>query len=278
MTRQGWGCYDKRVKEYEKGQVLLIVVLVMVVALTVGLSVITRTITSNRITVEEENSERAFSAAEAGLELSLGNNTPTSGTLQNRSSYTTTISNVSGADISLNNGAAILKDDPVDVWLAQYPNYTNPWSGNVTIYWGSATETCATSETNNTRAALDVILIRGSLAAPQMSHFALDPCPARAATNRFESIPTSPTTINGKTFGFSRTITILPASPGLLMRIIPLYAPSTIAVRGTTPLPSQGTIIESVGVADNTQRKIVSFQGYPSLPTELFPFVLFSPK
>ena len=62
------------------------------------------------------------------------------------------------------------------------------------------------------------------------------------------------------------------------MRIMPLYAAAPIAVRGSATLPSQGTRIESVGTSDQTQRKIVSFTSYPSLPTELFPFVLFSPK
>ena len=266
-------------KEYEKGQVLLIVVLVMIVTLTIGLSVVTRTINNNRITTEEQNSEQAFSAAEAGLERSLASNTASSGTFTtNNSSYTTVIKNLSGPDILLNNGTPVLKDNAVDVWLAQYPNYTTPWSGNVTIYWGSSSEPCTTSETTNKRAALEIVLIRGSLAAPQMTHYALDPCAARASANRFESIALGGGTISGKTFSYNKTITIAAGSPGLLMRIIPLYASSTIAVRGSTALPSQGTVIESVGTVDKTARKIVSFRGYPSLPTELFPFVLFSPK
>ena len=266
-------------KEYEKGQVLLIVVLVMIVTLTIGLSVVTRTITNNRITTEEQNSEQAFSAAEAGLEKSLATNVATTGNFAtNNSSYTTVIRNVSGADILLNNGTPVLKDNPIDVWLAQYPTYATPWSGNVTVYWGSSSENCASSEASNTRAALEVVIIRGSLAAPQVTHYGLDPCAARASSNRFESIPQAGGTIGGKTFSYSKTITIAPASPGLLMRIIPLYASSTIAVRGSTALPSQGTIIESVGTVDKTKRKIISFRGYPSLPTELFPFILFSPK
>jgi len=266
-------------KEYERGQVLLIVVLVMIVTLTIGLSVVTRTINNNRVTTEESNSEQAFSAAEAGLEKSLATNLSTTGSFTtNNSSYTTVIRNVSGPDILLNNGTPVFKDNAIDVWLSQYPNYTTPWSGNITIYWGSSSETCSTSEAANKRAALEVVLIRGSLAAPQMTHYSLDPCGARASANRFESIPLGGGTIGGKTFGYSKTIAIAPASPGLLMRIIPLYASSTVAVRGSTALPSQGTVIESVGTVDKTARKIVSFRGYPSLPTELFPFILFSPK
>lgn len=278
IDRQGWGCYDKTVKEYEKGQVLLIVVLVMIVALTVGLSIVSRTITSNRITTEEQNSEQAFSAAEAGLEQALSNNQATAGAFLNRATYTTTVRTVSGNDILLNNGAPILKDSASDVWLSQYPGNTSPWSGNLTVYWGNPSDTCTANEATNSRAALEVVLISGTRAVPRVTHYALDPCPARAANNRFESISGSSATIGGKTFAYSKVITILPASPGLLMRIVPLYASSPVAVRGSTALPAQGTLVESVGTADNTQRKIVSFRGYPSLPTELFPFILFSPK
>ena len=50
-------------KEIEKGQTLLIVVLVMVISLTVGLSVVSKTITNLRTTTEEADSAKALSAA-----------------------------------------------------------------------------------------------------------------------------------------------------------------------------------------------------------------------
>ena len=53
------------------GQTLLVVVLMMVVALTVSLSVVLRSVSNVRTSTDEENSSRAFSAAEAGLELAL---------------------------------------------------------------------------------------------------------------------------------------------------------------------------------------------------------------
>src|SRR5882724_2093664 len=124
-------------KESQRGQVLLIIILVMTVALTVGLSVATRTVTNLRTTAEEENSQRAFSAAEAGVEQALQNNIANSGTFTNNTSYQTSLSALSGIEFLLNNGTPILKDNPEDIWLSTYPGYTNPWSGNVTIYWGN---------------------------------------------------------------------------------------------------------------------------------------------
>jgi len=54
-----------------KGQALLIVLLVMAVILTVVLSSVSRTVTNVAITGLEEDALRAFSAAEAGVEQSL---------------------------------------------------------------------------------------------------------------------------------------------------------------------------------------------------------------
>ncbi len=47
----------------QSGQALLIIVLVMVVALTIGLSVASRTITNLRTSREQASSQKALSAA-----------------------------------------------------------------------------------------------------------------------------------------------------------------------------------------------------------------------
>ena len=56
----------------QKGQALLIVLLVTAVALTVGLAAVSRSVTDVQISKEEEEAVRAFSAAEAGIEEVLG--------------------------------------------------------------------------------------------------------------------------------------------------------------------------------------------------------------
>lgn len=286
-------CYDKVMSEYQKGppantdasddwqagQALLIVVLIMVVALTIGLSVAGRVITNSRTATEQENSQRAFSAAEAGIEQALtqGDLSPLSGQLRN-ASYTTTIADLTGNDFLLNNGISIRKDAPVDIWLSTYPDYTSPWSGNLTINWGTGTEVCNSSENSNTQAALDIVIISGTKVNPLLSHYALDPCSPRSAINKFEYVSTPGSVISGKAYAYKKTIIV---SSGLIARVIPLYAPTIVAVeKGSldSNLPSQGKLITSVGVSDTTQRKVVSFQGYPSLPAELFPYVLFVPK
>lgn len=71
----------KNLKNHSSGQALLIVVLVMAVALTIGLAVISRSITDIKISRQEEESSRVFSVAEAGIEEALKLGSGTSGTI-----------------------------------------------------------------------------------------------------------------------------------------------------------------------------------------------------
>lgn len=272
----------------QEGQILLIVVLVMVVVLTVGLSVVARTINNVRTSAEEASSERAFSAAEAGIEQALTNNVAVTGSFANKAQYQTTINPLSGLEMALNNGAMISKDDGVDVWLAQYPDYSGPWNGYITVYWGKPSDVCNPSESVNTMAAIEVIIISGirndpnPANQPKLTHYAIDPCAARRALNNFDFGPPGQTRVKGVDYNYKWDFNI---KNGLIMRIVPLYASTYIGVKGCdskdkncNALPRQGDIIESVGTADGTQRKIVSYRAYPRLPGELFQFVFLSPK
>ncbi len=55
----------------QEGQIGLIVLLLTVVLLTIGLSIATRSVTDIRLSRQEEESSRAFNAAEAGIEDAL---------------------------------------------------------------------------------------------------------------------------------------------------------------------------------------------------------------
>lgn len=268
--------------EYQRGQVLLIVVLVMVTVLTIGLSVAARTITNIRTSEEVDNSEKAFSAAEAGIEQSLTTNEPVTGSFGNNSSFETTINTIEGNEFTLNDSLPVEKDSASDIWLSEYPSYANQWSGTLTLHWGEAGGNCNASEAINSNAALEVVVLSGGTANPVVDRFALDPCSQRRLNNNFEFISVNPATIDGRDYQYQRTFTV---NSGLFIRVIPLYSSANIAVRSCdsagnncNPLPSQGTVIESIGSADNTQRRLVTVRLYPKLPTELFPYSFFIPQ
>ncbi len=283
----------KDLQKAQSGQIFLLVILIMAVVSTIALSVITRSVTNIRTTTDEENSERAFSAAEAGIERALATNLAANQTVSgsfttsNGASYQTTASSLSGLAFLLNNGVPILKDDVQDVWLTDYPNYTTPWGGSrLTFYWGMSQDDCEPVPENNTQAAIEIILLAGTKASPTITRYAVDPCVDRRSGNKFTAPDSGSGVVSGYTFANKKTINV---SSGLMVRVIPLYASALIGVKGCasgvgdvtslcTPIPPQGTVFESVGTSDVTKRKIISFRGYPKIPRELFPFIIFSPK
>ena len=257
----------------EKGQVVLIVVLVMVVALTVGLSIATRSVTNLRTSTEEISSQQALSAAEAGVEQVLKSSSSiATDTLSNGTTYKTDISAVSGTSFLLAGGNITAKNDSIDLWLSDYSVdpaklYANPWSGSLTVYWGTSSTSC-----NN--AALEIALITGPKTSPKVTKYGFDPCSARANSNNLTFVSSSSQSVAGKTFYHNKVITV---TNGIIARIVPLYVGTAIGILGSSALPSQGSIINSTGTSGNTQRKVNVFQGYPKLPSEFFPYGLFSP-
>ncbi len=258
----------------QKGQSLLIVVLVMVIALTVGLSIASRSITSFKNSTDQVNSQKALSAAEAGVEQAIKSNASIANSnFSQDSGFTTTLTQISGTTFILNGGNPISQDDGIDLWLTPYSSdsaslYQNPWNGTFTVYWGDASGAC-----NN--AALEVVLISGTRTAPSIQRYAFDPCQTRSTGNHFTYISPGQSTVAGKTFYYqSQTI---PVTNGLIARIIPVYANTPAALIGTAAFPSQGSVITSVGTAGSTARKVNVFQGYPEVPSEYFLYNLFSP-
>ena len=267
----------------QRGQTLLIVVLVMVVVLTMGLAVASRSIIGMRTSTEQSESQKALSAAEAGIEQALtetviSSEDPISGTLDNNATFKRTASLVKGASFNLNGGNIVAKDEGFDVWLSDYSTessliYSNPWSGKLIIRWGEdSSDACK-------NAALEIVVLSGEKDNPTLTKYAVDPCGKRAEANSFTSKElASVVEKNGKTYYYASSITI---NNGFLARIIPLYYSSSIGVEGgtgTLPLPPQGSVIESTGTVNETTRKVTVFRGYPRLPSELFQYSLFTPN
>lgn len=258
--------------EKEGGQVLLVVLLITVIALTVGLSVASRNIVSQRTSQEEASSQKALAAAEAGIEQSLksGISIPIA-TFETNTTYVTTVIPVLGTEVLVNGGNVIPKDEGADIWLVAHdpssgePIFTTPWSGSLRIYWGDASGSC-----NN--AALEIIVVYDPFPY-KLKRYAYDPCALRRGDNNF--LPTSGGgSVSGKPFSYSSPS--ISVTSGFLARVVPLYASATIGATASIALLSQGSIIGATGESLGTTRKINVFKGYPQLPIEYF-YGLFSP-
>ena len=127
----------------EAGQILLIVILVAVVASTIGLSITSRSIISLRTSTEEAESQKALAAAEAGIERAMQGNIPialSEQTVNNsgggkNSAYFTKVDEVQSFSFLLNGESKTLdsagniakvipntvpKDEGVDVWFIKH--------------------------------------------------------------------------------------------------------------------------------------------------------------
>ena len=131
----------------ESGQALLIVLLGMAVVLTLVLSIVSRSINDVSITKKDEDSLRAFSAAEAGIEQMLVGGPTTSEFPESNSSFTGSISDVGGQNYynMVNNLAS---GDVGTVWFVSHDNTgnikcdgqnpcINPSGKSLNICWGT---------------------------------------------------------------------------------------------------------------------------------------------
>lgn len=268
-------------KYNQSGQILLIVVLSMVVALSVSLSIASRTISNLRISKQNEESQRAFQAAEAGLERAVrqvysgGNTGEFAESLTNNANFSVDIQPEQG-NMQLNGGDFIERSVGLDVWLSNYPDYASPYNGRVRLYWGSTGQACNGSG-DQYPAAIEVLLLYGDRNNPQMMRELFDPCASRipgAVTAQ-----AGPHDHLGTTYQYSA---VFPSTSsitnGLLFKVIPIYNSTRmgIAALNTGVIPVQGSVITSTGKSGDAVRRIKYFQAFPQIPNELFPYAIVS--
>lgn len=283
------------VKKGQRGQILLIVVLTMIVALTVGLSIAARIVTELRLSKQNEESQRAFQAAESGIQQTLARqsaigsiNAPI--TFDNNSAFSTTFVTDSGAAIVLNNGLEVDQAIGADVWLSDYsPNpalqFLNPMGGGnpvaITLYWGSTSQaSCGSTAGDSAAPAIEVTLLRGPIANPTISRNVFEAAGCNRITNAIVGTTSGgPFTLKGTTFRNSVNLTFNGSSlsNGLVMKVIPIYNSTVVGFQSDgTLFPAQGSIVTSTGTSGDTVRKVEYYQSYPQLPLEVFPYSLLS--
>lgn len=268
-------------KNSENGQILLIVVLTMILALTVGLSIASRTVTELKLARQSEESQRALQAAEAGIEQVAKSPTLTSsGTFTNNAKFTTTVTTDSDTQVLLNNGQEVDQATGSDVWLSEHTTYANPMGNGspvtVTIYWGTKDQsTCSVSGGPAVIPALEILLLEGSIDVPTFKKYVYEPslCSRIPGATKIATSSTA-TNVNGVDFYYS--ISLPSITNGRIMKIVPIYASGKIGIKSSGPaFPAQGSIIESTGTSGDTVRKVIYYQSFPQLP-EVFQYSILS--
>lgn len=284
-----------RIINNNSGQIVLLLVLITVVGLTIGLSLISRTVTDVRISSQIEQSGRAFSAAEAGVENALqsinsGAITPTGSLSINNLEAS---ANYSIRSFGGTSDVLVFKQTEVNstqvVWLINHDNGRNiiiptpPAVGPVT--YDSAIDICWGTNPNS-EPALEISLYYISGGEYKVAKGAYEGIGGRG--NWFESPDSGINNCSGN-YRYHKVLTFNSPSPNgfgisdssavlLALRLKPIYASTGLAVHplgGSFNLPIQGEIIISVGqTGTDTVRKIEVINNYKQMPT-LFDFALF---
>lgn len=271
-------------KKSELGQALLIVLLVMAVGLTMGLAVVSRSVTDIRISQQEEESARAFSAAEAGIEGALLENLAV-GDVRSEPvgdiEYTVTATEQGGqADYDFG-GGTFSAGDTQTVWLVGHNSSGEPdpgagsYSGSqVDLYWGNEGQ----ADDEDTTPALEASIIYED-SGFKVIRYAFDPYSTRTPPNEFDNAQVGSFPVAGQTFPFKAEITSLPSGTLYALRLKLLYNSDSqaLAIVGSEAFPSQGKCYVSTAAVEESgvTRKIQQCQTYKA-PPAIFDYVLFS--
>jgi hypothetical protein len=266
------------------GQSLLVILLVMAVILTIGLAVASYSITDIKISQQEEESARAFSAAEAGIEEALkSGGDPLDVTVGGITAKVSKSTQGGGHDFDFG-GSTFPSGELANVWLIGHDNQGGfdptvhfPYNGTITLCWGDI-------DSQDESPALELALVydEGGVNNYKVIRQGYDP---EGRVVGFDNPQDVENCAAG--FAFGRDISLSSEGPfGLesndipyLLRLKLLYntEPQPIAIRTSEDLPNQGECYESSASIESSgvTRKVRQCQFYQA-PPEIFDYVIFS--
>jgi len=266
----------------QSGQILLITLLVMAIAVTLALSIIGRATTDVTMSNDIEESTRAFNAAEAGIEEALrtGQNVDLKVLSGNDVSYQASVSTIGAAVGVYVFPQVTLKNSTDQVWLVGHN--ADGTLDTSTEYAGNSVDVCWSATSPAPAVVAAVLYSRAG--AYNVARVALDPDSTRALTNKFINAGVSYGSYCGMPNVYKYTLTfnslgILGTDTLLALRTRAVYSESQMAV-DTTPagvqIPEQGKKIDSVGKTETgLERKITVYQQY-RYPSSIFDAAVFS--
>lgn len=287
----------------QKGQLLLTLIIIMTVALAIGLSIIQKSLLDVSTSTKVEQSSRAFSAAEAGVEKYLKNTVdcvPESDPdkCQVKFSDTGSQANVSGGGlkpITVSAGTPqdpleyppLAKEDVVQVWMADLTSPNNPPTTYydpsptraIDIFWGTD------GNPANDRAALELTILYYEGGAYKSDKKYYDSI-SRTPDNKFDLTAIcngGQKPSNGVQSYQCRKRVDLPTGSLMLIRARLLYnstsQPFGVQAVNTCgkscSFPPQARVLVSTGTSGETQRKVKVFQEYKVVPP-YFDYAIFS--
>ncbi len=291
----------KHIKSNESGQVLVIFLLVLVIGLALVLSIASRTVTDIRQTTTSDESNRAYFAAESGVEdalkkiennsVSLGTTYPLSFTSVNRTNADVTVTSLTKPAGEVLDFLDYAKDDVAQISLMANFNdlatrSPNPAAIAVTdtlnLYWGLDVNSASYTSFSNTP-AIEVSIVTYDGANWGIKKMTYSPfggsgfCTAAVSVNPADSgkyryrVALTPNSNTG--CGSNDTVAAAPVVARV--RFINAGASLGVSLAGKD-LPQQGQKITSIGeTPSGVSRKLEVNRFYPTLPA-IFDYVLYN--
>jgi Tfp pilus assembly protein PilX len=293
-----------------RGQALLMVLLSVGVVLTIALSVVARSITDVSTSTKDEESLRAFSAAEAGVEETL--NTPVQalpvtpsatpvavGT--GNSTYTANLVSFPVNPREYLYPVELSSGDSATVWLSSHASDNSlTCAGSSPCFTGGTMDVCWGKTGVNLTAQPAIVLsvlYEDPTSGNQLKYVygAYDADPSQSNRNHFTQSGVTTNTNNGSCtiegtalanrisidlqadFGIPATAVSGKHLKSITALILYNGAPTLFGVTNlTSNLPDQGKRVDSTGVSGASSRKVEVYSLYPEVPS-MFQSALYSP-
>ncbi|MDP3955263.1 MAG: hypothetical protein Q8Q15_02785 [bacterium] len=281
------------------GQVLLVTLLIMAVVLTIGLSLISRSITDVRISKQTEDAARAYSAAEAGIEAALiGGTNETFIFSETGAKYSLDVAGLGEGGTEYVFPQKVSVNEIQTFWMADASDLSQVYNRNkLRVVWGNEGNGLISDQDP----ALEVSIYYLDGTTYKVGRFTLDPYSSRSPDPSFcnpgeiglsqcqsiDNFSVSNETVGGKNFRFGSDLNLSAAGiygggkTALFARLRIYYSGTSqiIGVKavggGSGSFSAQGTKIESTGQSGQSTRKVVVVRANPA-PPEIFDFVLYS--
>lgn len=252
-------------KKYQQGQVGIIILLIVVVMSTIGISVVSRSSTDVSLSKGTEDANRAFDAAESGAEKALSdssaldasNSNPISGSI-------TSIPNVS-IDYTVTKSTNLITVVEEGFSASLDVRGAPASGGSVDVSWAKETS-CATA----TPASLIITVYSTLGTSPQYRKIYAGAC-VKAPTDGF-------TTVAAGSGGYFRHVIVPLNSTDALVRIRPVYNQTSLKVAsvGWTLPVQQFQVTSTAQSSINKETKALQVdRSLPAAPS-LFDFTLFA--
>lgn len=246
-----------------KGQAVLIVLLVVAVALGLGLSIVSQSTTDVKISKQEQESSRAFNAAEAGIEEALKNITV--GIDQQIE--------VDGIEVNYSvSGKEVIEgifneNESIEVNLTG----ADPLLNIIDINWvdkTSQTENPSSCQNNSGQAPASLLItVIDSL--DQTNRYGLNACVLSSENGLTDVADLG----DGS---YLRKYQIPVSSSDKLIRVRPLYNRTSLRVSGNVDLPNQAYLISSTAQVESLESKAIEVVRTKPTTPSIFDYVLFS--